>query len=251
MQPVFKITNNLHLNNLFVYDRHTLPIISSDFLPVPLITGVGSGIAYDIVTKSVYYSTNNQWLPLSGGGTIGPTGAQGLPGATGPQGLPGATGAQGLPGATGHTPEMAYLVLGQTKDVTIENGRTLEFVFNEPINEKLADYISYDSSSITLKDGIYQINLNMEIVDESWDAIYTVSLYDSRTATTLCTKRFIPPDIGARIRTFTSPFTLPYLLVVRETVTLVILITNDSGSNLTITGSAELANMSVTRLSNV
>lgn len=62
-------------------------------------------LVYDNDTKTFWFWDSLQWVELTGGGIIGPTGADGPPGITGPTGvgLQGPTGPQGTIGPTGLT----------------------------------------------------------------------------------------------------------------------------------------------------
>src|SRR5271166_437239 len=53
--------------------QQLLPIINSGALPPNIIPGTGSAIAYDGISKRIYYNNGIQWIPLanSGGGSGG------------------------------------------------------------------------------------------------------------------------------------------------------------------------------------
>jgi hypothetical protein len=53
--------------------QQTVPSIKSTSLPPNLIAQTGSGIAYDVITKRIYYNNGLTWLPLAvaGGGAGG------------------------------------------------------------------------------------------------------------------------------------------------------------------------------------
>jgi hypothetical protein len=65
-----KVKKDYTLNTLKVNQATVIPPISSNDLPPPINVGSGGGIAYDIITKRVYYSDGSTWLPLAvaGGG---------------------------------------------------------------------------------------------------------------------------------------------------------------------------------------
>lgn len=52
--------------------NHGLPYINSSCLPPPYITGVGGGMAWDVLTQRPYHSDGFTWLPIGGGapGTV-------------------------------------------------------------------------------------------------------------------------------------------------------------------------------------
>lgn len=65
------IEKNQKINDFQVQKRHQLPTIISTNLPPPTLPGIGGGIAYDSVTKRVYYSEGTTWLPVSAGSGTG------------------------------------------------------------------------------------------------------------------------------------------------------------------------------------
>lgn len=68
-----KIIRDENFDGVNVHKINLLPLINSNDLPPPQINGLGSAIAYDIITKQVYYSDGITWLPINnntGPGTI-------------------------------------------------------------------------------------------------------------------------------------------------------------------------------------
>lgn len=49
--------------------QQSIPFMNSSFFPPNLVSQVGSGIAYDTVSKRVYYNNGATWIPLAAAGS--------------------------------------------------------------------------------------------------------------------------------------------------------------------------------------
>lgn len=71
----FRIYRDQKFDNISVTKYNVLPIISSVTPPPNMVSGTGGAIAYDYVTKRVYYNNGSMWLPLQPGGVLPPGGS--------------------------------------------------------------------------------------------------------------------------------------------------------------------------------
>jgi hypothetical protein len=65
------VFDNIQVTDLEVEGGELLPSINSIAPPQSLRPGIGGDIAYDMVTKRVYYNNGSVWLPISVGGGVG------------------------------------------------------------------------------------------------------------------------------------------------------------------------------------
>lgn len=63
----FKIYKDTQVNNIIIENKQILPLINSNALPSPIINGIGAAIAFDVVTRRVYFCDGEQWLPINSG----------------------------------------------------------------------------------------------------------------------------------------------------------------------------------------
>ena len=63
----FSIHRDERLTNLRTSQNHILPLIESTDLPPATLPGVGGAIAFDVVTKSPYYSDGSGWRQMGFG----------------------------------------------------------------------------------------------------------------------------------------------------------------------------------------
>jgi hypothetical protein len=68
---MMKVVKDIKTDSTTTKEKHLLPYMDSTDPPPNLVNGIGGGIAYDKVTKRIYYNNGTLWLPI----------ASGLPGA--------------------------------------------------------------------------------------------------------------------------------------------------------------------------
>lgn len=69
-QPGIRIMRNVVADTTQAYSQNILPVINSTSLPPNLIPQLGAGLAYDSVTKRVYYNNGQIWIPLAPAGSL-------------------------------------------------------------------------------------------------------------------------------------------------------------------------------------